>query len=219
MIKMLKDMAALVNKAGDDKDMEELEERLRNAAYQLQARQFLYRKKGRHRNHYETVVKYQDYFLSLMDAMNHDLEINEERGYVGILPRSLARRLSLDRTLLLFALRYIYDQELMGFNAEDDGAVKVTLDDFEMRCNQFTKRVIAKSAGELKALMEPFIHTGVVELGQDEDKPEIERIKINPSITALLSGDMLQRVEVYMRAEDIETQPEDEEENQNEETI
>lgn len=218
MIKTLKDMAALVNKAGDDDDSDELEERLRDAAYQLQARQFLYRKKGRHRSHYETVVKYQDYFISLMDAMNHDLEINEERGYVGILPRTLARRISLDQTLLLFTLRYIYDQELMGFNAEDDGTVKVTLDDFEMRCNQFTKRVIAKSAGELKTLMAPFTHAGVVELGQDEDKPEVERIKINPSITALLSGDMLQRVEVYMRAEDIDTQPEDEEEDQGEET-
>jgi hypothetical protein len=218
MMKILKDMAVLVNKAGDAEDMEELEYNLRDAAYQLQARQFLYRNKGRHRVCYETVVKYQDYFLSLMDAFNHDLEINEERGYVGILPRILARRLSLDKTLLLFTLRYIYDQELMAFNADDNGSVKITLDDFEMRCNQFTRRVIAKSASELKNLMEPLIHAGVVEIGLDEDKPEIYRLKINPSITALLSGDMLKRVEVYMRAEDIDTQPEEDDEEQSEET-
>ena len=219
MIKMIKDMSALLNNAGDAEDMEELEERLRNAAYQLQGRQFLYRKKGRHRIHYETVIKYQDYFLSLMDALNHDLEINEERGYVGILPRDLARRLSLDKTLLLFTLRYIYDQELMAFNADDEGRVSVTLDDFEIRCNQFTKRVIAKSASELKSLMEVFVHVGIVEIGQDEDKPEIERIKINPSITTLLSGDMLKRVEVYMRAEDIDTRLVEDDEEQSEETV
>lgn len=48
---------------------------------------------------------------------------------------------------------------------------------------------------------------GVADVGPDDALPEIERVKIYPSITALLSGDMLRRVEVYMRAEDIETRP------------
>jgi hypothetical protein len=43
-------------------------------------------------------------------------------------------------------------------------------------------------------------------VGSDENMPEIERVKIYPSITALLSGDLLKQVEVYIRADDVDTQ-------------
>lgn len=214
MSKKLKDFSILVKRAEDLG--EDIEEALRQAAYQLQSRQFLYQRKGRHRRHYDMILRHQDYYLALMDALDFDMVINEERGYVGVLPRSFARRMSLNSTLLLFTLRYIYDEELIGFNAEDDGCVQVTLEDFEIRCKQFTKRDVAKSAPELKNLLETFIHAGVVEVGPDEEFPEIERIKIYPSITSLLSGDMLQRVEVYMRAEDVDTQSIEAEEGEQE---
>ena len=203
MSKLLKELAAIVRNA-EDRD-EEIEDKVREAAYQLQSRQFLYRHKVRHRKHYELVLAYSDYFLSLRDAMNYELVITEERGYIGILPRSFARRMSLNSTLLLFAMRFIYDQELTAFNAEDDGSVQITLEDFETRCRQFTKRDVAKSLSDFKHQLEPFVQIGVVEVGADENRPEIERLKIYPSIAALLSGDMLKRVEVYIRAEDVDT--------------
>lgn len=204
MSKMLKELAAIVRNV-EDRD-EEIEKKVREAAYQLQNRQFLYRHKVRHRKHYELILAYQDYFLSLMDAMNYDLVITEERGYIGILPRSFARRMSLNTTLLLFAMRFIYDQELTAFNAEDDGSVQITLEDFDTRCRQFTKRDVAKNLSDFKHQLEPFVRIGVVEVGSDENRPEIERLKIYPSIAAILSGDMLKQVEVYMRAEDVNTQ-------------
>lgn len=204
MSKMLKELSSIVRNA-EDRD-EEIEEKMREAAYQLLNRQFLYRHKPRHRKHYEQVLAYQDYFISLMDAMNYELVIVEERGYIGVLPRSFAHRMSLSSTLLLLAMRFIYDQELNAFNAEDDGSVQITLEDFDVRCQQFTKREVAKTLSDFRHQLEPFVRIGVVELGPDENRPEIERVKINPSIAALLSGDMLKRVEVYMRAEDIDTQ-------------
>lgn len=200
---ILKELAVLVKKAEDENPDEDHESIIRQASYQLQARQFLYRSKGRHRHHYETVIRYQEYFISLLDALNYDLEINEERGYVGILPREFVYRMSLNSTLLLFTLRYIYDEELMSFNSDESGAVSLTLDDFEMRSRQFTSRDLAKSSAELKNLLNDFIHIGIVEVGKDENEPEIERIKIYSSITSILSGDMLQRVDVYLRSEDI----------------
>ncbi len=54
---------------------------------------------------------------------------------------------------------------------------------------------------------------GVADVGSDDALPEIERVKIYPSITALLSGDMLRRVEVYLRAEDVETRPAENDDN------
>ena len=205
MSKVLKELAAIVSKV-EERD-EGIEDALREAAYQLQARQFLYRYKSRHRKHYEVILRHQDYFIVLMDAMNYDLVITEDRGYIGVLPRTFARRMSLNSTLLLFAMRFIYDQELIAFNAEDDGCVQVTLEDFDTRCRQFTKREVARSLADFKQQLEPFVQMGVVDVGPDVALPEIERVKIYPSITALLSGDMLRRVEVYLRAEDVETQP------------
>ena len=204
MSKILKELAAIVRTA-EDRD-EEIEDKVRNAAYQLLNRQFLYRHKVRHRKHYELILAYPDYFVSLVDAMNYDLVISEERGYIGVLPRSFARRMSLNSTLLLFAMRFIYDQELTAFNAEDNGSVQITLEDFDTRCRQFTKRDVAKNLSDFKHQLESFVRIGVVEVGVDEDMPEIERVKIYPSITALLSGDMLKQMEVYVRAEDIDTQ-------------
>ena len=204
MSKILKELAAIIRKAEDRE--EEIEDKVREAAYQLHNRQFLYRHKVRHRKHYELVLAYSDYFISLMDAMNYDLVISEERGYIGILPRSFARRMSLNNTLLLFAMRFIYDQELTAFNAEDDGSVQITLEDFDTRCRHFTKRDVAKNLSDFRNQLEPFMRIGVVEVGADENRPEIERVKIYPSIAALLSGDMLKQVEVYVRAEDVDTQ-------------
>lgn len=204
MSKVLKELAAIIRNA-EDRD-EDIEDKLREAAYQLQTRQFLYRYKVRHRKHYELILTYPDYFLSLMDAMNYDLVIAEERGYIGVLPRTFARRMSLNSTLLLFALRFIYDQELTRFNADDDGSVQITLEDFDTRCRQFTKREVAKSLSDFKNQLEPFVQIGVAEVGPDDNLPEIERVKIYPSITALLSGNMLKQVEVYIRADhDIDT--------------
>ncbi len=205
MSKVLKELAAIVNKAEERE--EGIEDALREAAYQLQARQFLYRSKGRHKRFYELIIQHQNYYITLMDALNFDLVIMEDRGYAGILPRTFARRMSLDSTLLLFTLRFIYDQELTAFNAEDNGTVQVTLEDFETRCKQLTRRDIARSEADLKKQLEVFTRIGIAEVGPDDDMPEITRVKINPSITALLTGDMLKRVEVYLRAEDIETQP------------
>lgn len=209
MAKELRDLSRVIEKAEQEYNDIDPGVVLREAAYQILARQFLYRHKGRHRKHYEMIVRHQHYFISLLDALNFDLEINEERGYVGILPRDFYRRMSLHATLLLFALRYIYDQELMGFKADEEGCVQTTLEDFDTRCQQLTKRELAKSLPELKNLLDPFTRIGVVDVGPDEERPEIERVKIFPSITALLSGDMVKRTELYMRAEDIKTQDED----------
>lgn len=204
MSKMLKELAAIVRSAEDRE--EEIEDKVREAAYQLQSRQFLYRHKVRQRKHYELILAYPDYFISLMDAMNYEMVISEERGYIGVLPRSFSRRMSLNSTLLLFVMRFIYDQELTAFKAEDDGSVQITLEDFDTRCRQFTKRDVAKNLSDFRHQLEPFVRIGVVEVGPDENRPEIERVRIYPSIAALLSGDMLKQVEVYVRAEDVDTQ-------------
>jgi hypothetical protein len=189
-------------------DVEELA--LKEAAYNLLARQFLLQQKGRHRKHYDLVARFPGYFGNLMEALNHELVVNEERGYVGAVPLDYTRRMSLAETLVLFTLRYLYDEAVMNFSANEDGTVEITVEDFEIRHHQFTRRDLPKSKGEFEALIAPFIRCAILEHGADEERPEIDRLRILPTITALLNGDVVKRIEVYLKAEDIDTsEPQD----------
>lgn len=185
------------------------EDELKAAASALLSRQFLYRMKGRHRKYFEIVTRFQTYFYNLMDAVGHQLLVEEDRGFVGIVPVNYTRMMSLDETLLLFAIRFFYDEEISAFNANEDGSVSISLEDFEVRYERFTQRPLPRSKGDFQQLIGHFVRYGIVEYGPDENTPEIERVRILPSITALLTGDVTKRIEVYMRASDIETQIEE----------
>ena len=54
----------------------------------------------------------------------------------------------------------------------DDGSVQVTLEDFDVRCQQFTRRDVAKTLSDFRSQLEQFVRIGVVELGPDENRPE-----------------------------------------------
>ncbi|WP_018234233.1 DUF4194 domain-containing protein [Thioalkalivibrio thiocyanodenitrificans] len=193
---------------------EDIEESaIKEAAYNLLARQFLLQHKGRHRKHYDLVVRFPGYFRNLMEALNYELVISEERGYVGAVPLDYTRRMSLAETLVLFTLRYLYDEAVTNFSANEDGTVELTVEDFEIRHHQFTKRDLPKTKGDFDALIAPFIRCAILEHGADEEHPEIERLRILPTITALLNGEAIKRIEVYLRAEDIDTSEHQEDES------
>ena len=192
-----------------DKDENKEEEAFKEAAYRLLARQFLYRSKGKHKRHFDLIVEYQSYFRNLMDATNHQLIVDENRGYIGILPLDFVYTMGIDQTMILFALRYVYDQEIIAFNVDnEDGAVTISMDDFETQYEQLTKRKLPSTMSELQSMIKPFTQNGIVEYGRDENTPEIHRLLIFSSITSFLDGDILKHIEVYLRAKDVKTEHE-----------
>ena len=188
------------------------EEAVKQAAYNLIFRQFLLRRRARHRRHYDVVVQSIPYFTNLLDSLNFQLVVNEDRGYVGALPRDYVRRMTLDETLLLFALRYLYDDAIISYTANEDASVDISIEDFELRFREFTTRELPRTKREFVALLEPFVRSGVVEYGPDEELPEMERIRILPTVTSLLSGDAAQQIEIYLKAEDVDTADSEDEE-------
>jgi hypothetical protein len=120
--------------------------------------------------------------------------------------------MSLDETLLMFAFRYLYDDAIISYTANEDATVDISIEDFELRYREFTTRELPRTKREFAALLEPFTRSGVIEYGQDEDHPEIERIRILPTVTALLSGDATQQIEIYLKAEDVDTADSEEDE-------
>lgn len=185
---------------------------LKEAAYHLLARQFLLRAKPRHRRHYETIVRFSRYYQNLMDAFNHRLIIDENRGYAGILPLDFTWRMSLLETLVLLSLRYLYDEAVNNFAANGDGTVEISVVDFEMRFQHFAKRDLPQNKGDFAELIAPFVRFGVLEYGPDADRPEIDRLRILPTITTLLDADAVGLIENYLKAEDVDTSAEDAEE-------
>ncbi|MEW8523832.1 MAG: DUF4194 domain-containing protein [Candidatus Thiodiazotropha endolucinida] len=195
---MIKDLKTLLDA---DEELDEAE--LKQTAQMLLARQFLLRHKPRHRRHYDRVVRYQKYYRNLMDALNHQLVINENHGYVGITPDDFVYRMKLEETLILLALRYIYDEELNAFNLEDDGSVLVSVEDFEDRYLQLTQRDMPKTSTVFREYLKDFANHGILDTEQDELDPRVVRIRIYPTISELLSGNMIERVAGYLMAEDV----------------
>lgn len=148
---MLSDLRHLLQRQ-DELD----EESLKQAACNLLARQFLLRRRVRHRRHYDVVVQCIPYFTNLLDALNYQLVVNEDRGYVGIIPKDYIRRMSLDETLLMFAFRYLYDDAIISYTANEDATVDISIEDFELRYREFTTRELPRTKREFAALLEPF---------------------------------------------------------------
>ena len=195
---MLNELKRLIER-NDDVE----EDDVKKAAYVLQNSQFLYESRPRQRKHYDVIVRFQHYYADLMDAVNLQLIVNEPQGFVGVLPKEYMRRMRLDETLFLLTLRYVYDEEVTAFHANDDASVYVSLDDLELRYTQLTQREFPKTKSDFEAWTRPLEQNSIIEVGADENQPEIQRIKILPSIAALLSGDALKQMEVYLRAEDV----------------
>ncbi len=176
-------------------------DQIKQAAYALLSNQFLHRSRQRQRKHYETVVRYQSFFVNLMDALNQNLSINESHGYAGVVPQDFTRRMKLEETLLLLVLRYIYDEEINAFHAHDDGSVDISVEDLQVRFQQLTKRDLPYHKMELDAWTQPLVQQGIIDAGADPEQPEIQRIRILPSITALLTSGALSMLEMYAKAD------------------
>jgi hypothetical protein len=207
---MIKDLKRILE-ANDDLDEADFQE----ATQLLLTRQFLLRSKGRQRKAYDLVARNQTYFRDLMDAMNYQLVLDENQGYVGVVPETFITRMKLEESLLLMVLRYVYDQEINSFNVENDGSVVISIEDLENRYLQLTQREMPQRKSVFVDYMRDFTHRNIAAMEQDEQNPMQELIRIYPVIGSLLSGDMLERLAAYIQAEDIpvtDMEVEDEEE-------
>lgn len=183
---------------------------IQSATYHLLSRQFLLRHKPRHRRYYELVVRFPSYFATLMETLNHQFVMDEERGFVGVMPRELVRRMNLEETLFLLLLRYLYDEAVCNYSANDDSTVDITLEDIEVRYRDFAKRDLPRAKGDFLRLIDPFMRLGIIEIGSDENQPDIERLRILPTVAALIGGDALKRVEIYLKDDGVDTSDDEE---------
>lgn len=194
-----------------DENLEE--EQLKEAAYQLLSSQFLLREKNRHRRHFNVIVANQKYFQRLMEATNNRLLVAEDQGFIGITPENYTRRMSINETLILLTLRYLYDEEINNFNSNRNGSVDITVKDFGLKYQALTNRELPRNKSDFIALLEPFVRCGVLEQGKDEDHGDVWRLHLYPTIATLVNGEALKLIEIYMKDDGIETESVSDDEN------
>ena len=195
---MLQELKSLLNR---NEDLEE--EIMHNAAYALLNQQFLRRSNPRQRKYYEVVTRFKPYFTNLTEAMGYELAVEEVYGYAGVIPHFYSRRMKLDETLFLLVMRYMYDEEVNSFHANDDGSVVISVDDAELRYKQLTNRDLAKTKGEFEHLSGGLRRRGIINVEENPDNLHQLFITIYPSITAVINSKAIDNIRLYLRAEDI----------------
>lgn len=191
---MLKDLSALL-----DRDDEADEAELKQTAQRLLAWQFVIRSRRGHRAHYDRVLRHLRYYTELMDALNYRLHANEQAGFVGIIPNDFVSSMKLEETLILLALRYIYDEQVQAFQVEDDRSVLISLPEFQRRYQHITKRGLPASPVVFRDYLKQFESHGLIDQVSDA---EHALIRILPTLADLLNAQTLQTLAAHIKLQE-----------------
>ncbi len=192
---MIHDLKKIID--GDDRLHED---DFKKAAQELLSKQFLMRTKVTSKRSYDLVVRYQKYFTNLMDTTNHELIVNETDGYVGVIPSNFITRMRLEETLIILVMSLLYGEKFLAQEQEDDNSVILTIEEYEDRYQQVTKRELPNKS-EFKELCKRFCELSLIELNNNIEDSAAVFIRIYPTITDMLGGNALEQLAGYVMAD------------------
>lgn len=173
---MLRDLSQLAAQKQTDA------EDFRKAAAFLVSRQFIYQNKRSQKGHYALISDCRTYFSNLFDALGWDLLIDETAKCIGLLPREEGnqRRLSLADTVLLLALRVLYEKELESLRMSSTGSVSI---DAASLYTFFDMANATKPPpGKLVKLLKGMESHGLVTISDAETEESVAVVEIHPAI-------------------------------------
>ena len=162
---MLRDLKYLL-----DRNDELSESDFKSAANALLTRQFLYL--ADERPHYRLITDHFEYFRALFDALGWQLYLDQDFGYVGVLPgdEETYLRLDLTETLLLFVARLTFEEGVEARQTQD-GKVHLSSADLLERYLALTHREPPKK-GDYIGLLKRYQRHGLLRFG-DEDAARV----------------------------------------------
>lgn len=180
-----------------DKDDSTAVDDLRKAAAAVLERQFLFADKQRDKGYYHRIVRFQEYFAKLFDALNLDLVCDQQTGYLGVVPRGpiLATGLDTEHTLVLLVLRVIYENTLLECRAIEGGQAETDSDKVMDFYEQHTGRQ-RPSFGQLREILNTHSRQGLLDFDGNEDR--VIRIRIRPSIRDIVTPGYMDFLEEYL---------------------
>lgn len=196
---MLVELEEIVGRA-EGSARERLDVDLRTAAKSLLERQFIFSDDFQGRRKYELIRSHRAYFVSLFDAMGFDLVVDEREQMAGIVSQSgaVARRMSLNESLFLVALRVVYEERVKSFDMKEGGRCDTTLAEVWSLIEERAQRE-RPSAPKCRAIAEAFARNGIVRIVDTLSDGDLA-LEIRPVIARAASAETAQAIERYAAA-------------------
>jgi hypothetical protein len=167
------------------------------AADMLLTRQFIYRGDHGCMRVAETILGNRAYFENLMLATGRRLIVDARIGMVGTVPLNVrGRRLRLDETLLLLALRFAYGEGIPS-RMDEAAEMATTTEEVVGKLEELSRRQRPewKRLGEMLDLFEAlgFLRQG----GITEDDNRNRELGLRPGLLHAVTRDFLDRLEEF----------------------
>ena len=193
---MLAELAAIVERASGAA-RETLDADLRSTARMLLERQFVFADDFQGARRYEMVRKHRDYFASLFDALGFDLVLDEREQLAGLTSQAgiASRRMSVDETLFLVALRVVYETRVKEFMLREGGRADSTMSEVWDLVEERTRRP-RPSPARCRTLAEGFARNGLVRLMDPLPDGDIQ-LEIRPAVAKAVTVATAESLERY----------------------
>lgn len=193
MLAELEDIVAKATGAGRDT----LDRDMRAVARALLDRQFVYSDDHQGKARYELVRRHRSYFADLFDALGYDLVLDEREQVAGIVSQAgtAPRRMTVNESLFLVALRAIHEERVRTFLLKEGGRCETTLGEIWTLVEERTGRQ-RPSAARCRQLVEQFRRNGLVR--EMTDLPDGDLLlEVRPAIARAVTAATAEALEQW----------------------
>jgi hypothetical protein len=172
---------------------------VRDAAQALLGRQFLYIDQERDARHYRLIVRHQEYFRNLFDAIGWQIHEDQDFGLVGLLPDDEENYLPLDleQTLMLFIARLVFEEGIEAHETRE-GCVHVASEDLLARYEALTQRDRPRLP-VFRDMLKLFRRHGLVRHGEDDPVSGLPLLALLPALRLVAGDRYMERLEAHLR--------------------
>jgi hypothetical protein len=173
-------------------------EQLTETANRLLHRQFVARGDFGGATHFDRIASNLDYFKDVFATFGFRFIFNDTWGYAGYVSPTAYNnaRVPTQETIVLLCLRLLYDEGAeKGYFADSSAQVLVEEDEIQTVFSSMGSRAL--KPGELRTILTTFKRKGLVTFDQTHSIQVSVDILIRPTITEVVDGSFLARIEVW----------------------
>jgi hypothetical protein len=173
-------------------------EQLTETANRLMHRQFIMRGDHGGANHFDRIAANQEYFKDLFASFGFRFIFNDAWGYAGfVAPTAYSNnRVPIQETIVLLCLRRLYNEGAeKGYFVDSSAQVLVEEEEVQTVFSSLGSRTL--KPGELRDILLTFKRKGLLTFDQTHSLQISVDIHIRPTITEVVDGSFLARLEAW----------------------
>jgi hypothetical protein len=173
-------------------------EQLTETANRLLHRQFITRGDLGGASHFDRIISNLEYFKDLFASFGFRFIFNDSWGYVGFVsPVAFNNmRVPTQETIVLLCLRLLYNEGAeKGYFVDSSAQILVEEEEIQTVFSSMGSRSL--KPGELRAILTAFKRKGLVTFDQNHSLQVSVDVTIRPTITEVVDGAFLARIEVW----------------------